>query len=689
MNFPRRSQGSRAPVLAGFVALLCAVHVWMASSVSDVFSTTSDEIAHLTAGYSYWTLQDFRLQPENGNFPQRWAALPLLWQDLRYPASANIAGEGADVWSIGHIFFHESGNDRAGMLASARLMNALLSGLLCLSIFLFARALFDATAGLVALLLAVFSPTLLAHGGLVTSDTAAALGFVLATFTWWRVLHRMTPASLVLAGCSLGLLALSKYSVVLFAPMAVLMAVARLVRSAPVRVKWVGTHRWNFHRLGARIAAIVAAGVVTVLLAWTLVWAGYGFRFEAASEPGGQFAQSWDVVLFKVPPNPSLTMADGRTLEVTDPTPGPVQHAVEWARAHRLLPEAWLYGLAFVEKHSRGRMAFFAGEYRMTGWRSFFPTAFLLKTPLAALTLMAVGLLPLVMVRRRRRAVWFYRILPLATVLGVYWAFSIQSHLNIGHRHLLPIYAASFTLAAAGALLVKRGRAWAVVLVLLLAWHTRESLAIRPDYLAYFNSFAGGPEEAHQMFVDSSLDWGQDLPRLREWLALHTADEPVFLSYFGTGSPAHEGIDAVRIGDAYFDSAPVRQVPELTGGIYAISATMLRRVYTHVRGPWSSSYEAAYQRLGRWREHDRRQAVGASPTDVDGSPLPAADVSMRFFLYEQLQFGRLCHYLEHRAPDARIGYSILIFRLSDAEVKFALTAPLPEIDAIIAGLSPP
>jgi hypothetical protein len=38
--------------------------------------------------------------------------------------------------------------------------------------------------------------------------------------------------------------------------------------------------------------------------------------------------------------------------------------------------------------------------------------------------------------------------------------------------------------------------------------------------------------------VDSSLDWGQDLPGLREWLSendlLNNPREPVFLSYFPT-----------------------------------------------------------------------------------------------------------------------------------------------------------
>ena len=53
----------------GLIALLLGLHVWMAASVSRFHSVTADEIAHLTAGYTYWTRNDYRFQPENGNAP--------------------------------------------------------------------------------------------------------------------------------------------------------------------------------------------------------------------------------------------------------------------------------------------------------------------------------------------------------------------------------------------------------------------------------------------------------------------------------------------------------------------------------------------------------------------------------------------------------------------------------------------
>ncbi|MCD6051383.1 MAG: hypothetical protein K0Q55_2787 [Verrucomicrobia bacterium] len=670
----------------GVLALvLCGLHAWMAASVTRTFSTTVDEVVHLTSGYAYWTSQDFRLQPENGNFPQRWAAIPLLGEDIRFPEKSGSSWKTADTWRLGHDFFYNQDNDLPSMLAAGRAMIAVLSALLCLVVYLWSRDLFGSRAGWIALILAVFSPTLLAHGGLITSDTAAALGFSVAVLSWWRLLHRPSIGRFVVAGLCVGLLAISKYSVVLFAPISVLLATIRLTRARPfrIRLRHLEIVLTGWKRIPATLMLLIGTASICALV----IWAAYGFRYNAAPASAADdagFNRPWSGVLLEIPPSTTrMILADGSSVDTGEinHAPGPLQHIIRWTRDHRLLPEAWLYGLAFVEINARGRLAYFAGEYSMTGWRSFFPTAFAVKTTLPALGLMVLGGITLLTAGRHKR-VWIYRLSPLLVLLAVYWAFSIQSRLNIGHRHLLPIYPALFVLASGSALLIPNRKAGAVLIIALLAWHGRESVATRPDYLAYFNPIAGGPQQAHRLFVDSSLDWGQDLPRLREWLERNAQGEKVFLSYFGSGSPKHEGIDqAVRIGDGYFDWYSRPTPPPLSGGTYCISATMFRRVYTHVRGPWSASYENTYQRMLKWLRHVNSRAAGAPITDLDGTLLTPDVVKDKLMIGEHLMFGRLCHFLQLREPDARAGHSFLIYRLSDNEVALALTAPLPVLNA--------
>ncbi len=671
---------------AVIIALL-ALAGWMAASVSRNFCTTTDEIAHLTAGYAYWTTGDYRLQPENGSLPQRWVALPLLAAGPQFPAPATAAWRQGDVWRTGFDFFYTLGNDPARMLAAARTMTALLNVALMALVLVWARSLFGWAGALVSLLLAVFCPDLLAHAGLATSDTAAALGFTAALLAWWRLCHRVSPSRVLIAGGTLGLLALAKYSAVIFAPIALALCFGRLLHRAPLPAGWGRRVRWC--RGWRRAGALAAGGMTAGLVAVAVIWAGYGFRFAAlrpAEAATGRLAFSWDEVLMTTPRQLGMEMADGRpATETADLRAGALQHLIAWSRDHRVLPEAWLYGLACVDRFSRYRLEYFAGEYRTTGWPEFFPAAFLLKTTLPALGLAFAALgAPLVWPRTRRSRL-LYRLTPLLVFLAVYWAFAITSHLNIGHRHLLPTYPVLYILTgAAGWTAWRSRRRWpAAAVALALAWHVAESWHARPYYLAYFNELAGGPDNARRYFVDSSLDWGQDLPGLRLWLDAHARGEKIFLSYFGSGDPVAEGITATRVADTYFDLRPRSALPVMTGGVYCLSATMLERVYTQVRGPWSADYEREYQRLTAWLHRLNLQPAGTAPADTDGTPLAPGELQTRLVNLEHLRFGRLCHFLQLRPPDDNIGHSILIYRLTDAEVTLALQAPLPVLNAAV------
>ena len=129
---------------------------------------------------------------------------------------------------------------------------------------------------------------------------------------------------------------------------------------------------------------------------------------------------------------------------------------------------------------------------------------------------------------------------------------------------------------------------------------------------------------------------------------------------------------------------------DLTGGVYCISATMLQSVYTLARGPWAVQYEQRYQRV-RQAIEGHRAAIVSQPEA--GRPGGAEYVAWRQLVkeFEQLRLARLSAYLRRRVPDDQVGYSILIFRLTDAEVRRALDGPpaellpQPEIEGVTFG----
>jgi hypothetical protein len=668
---------------------LAGLHVWLAASVSDKLGVTSDEIAHLTAGTSYWTERDYRLQPENGLLPQRLAALPLaLSPDIHYPdihGDPTIADEWArgGVWNVGARYFFESGNDLASLLQRARWMIALLGGFGIWLIGDWARRLAGPAAGLFAATLAAFSPTLLAHAGLATSDTAGAVGFLAATAAWWRLCHRITPGRILAAGLAAGVLALCKYSAVLFAPIAALLLIARLLRRARLPVRLPGRAPLALSGL-RRLPALGSAGLLAAALAIGVIWAGYGFRYEARgprADPDAGFDMAWDNVLMVHPAASVFKQADGSAYSDIPPLrAGAVQAFVRTATHFRLLPEPWLYGLAFVDRNARYRAGYLAGDWRMAGWWWFFPFAALIKSTPAELLLASAILAALLTLTRGRAAErrLAYRCLAPLTTVAIYGAVALQSNLNIGHRHILPLYTFGFVLVAVLAVRARRlssPRLVAGLAVALLISQAAASLGVRPHYLAYFNPLAGGPDGGHRFLVDSSLDWGQGLPSLKAWLGKNVpTGTRVYLSSFGSDRPGHHGIEATRFGDTYFRlGEPALILPVLEPGLYVFSATMWQRVYTHARGPWNESLEHAYWRQFRfWASVDKPDWDGVNRDNI--SP----DLRYERLLdYEHLRFGRLCRYLASRAPDAIVAHQYLVFQLNADDLRLALQRPLP------------
>src|SRR5437763_5684324 len=237
---------------ATFIAiLLAALHATLAITAAIDKSPTFDEPTHLTAGYSYWLKNDYRLDPENGNWPARWAALPLLLSRPSFPE--NAAWKQGDVGRVSERFLYGSGNNSDRVILLGRSMMAVVGAGLSLPIFFCSNRLFGAIGGLISELLAVFDPNLLAHSALVTVDVAAAFFFTAAIWSYFRLLQSANKLWLVTTALSWSGLFLAKMSAPAFLLVAVILATLGVLSSEPMTIR------------GIRFDGQVAAGWQTLV----------------------------------------------------------------------------------------------------------------------------------------------------------------------------------------------------------------------------------------------------------------------------------------------------------------------------------------------------------------------------------------------------------------------------------------
>lgn len=469
--------------------VILAFEMWL--SIRHL-SQTFDESAHIYSGMEYWQRGDFGVNPEHPPLVKLLAALPLLNLGLKPPAPLDIFFRFASGAGGVQLLYS---NDAERLLFRSRVAASLLTLLLAILIFAAGREMFGAEAGLLALVIFVFEPNILANGALVTTDLGAACGIFAAVYFFYRYAKKRTISSLIVCAVVTGLALATKHSVLFIFPLFAVLALTEIFlrryvpeADSPAKpsvsnqaVRWAGS-----------IAVICVVSIV-------VLWCFYGFRYKA--RPGNS--------------------------TITPPLAGyvqglshPWQRQATLALSHsHLLPEAYVFGLSDIEVISeQGRPAFILGMLYPSGRWFYFPVAFVIKSTLGFLLLLFLLIFSrnLRSVEKRREVL--YLVLPVL----IYFSIAIISRLDIGFRHVLPIFPFLIVLMAAGAWgLIQQSRRWAYVVAVLLIIHIASSLHAYPYYLSYSNEAWGGPQNTYKVLSDANAGWGSGLKALHQYIADH------------------------------------------------------------------------------------------------------------------------------------------------------------------------
>ncbi|MFO0984080.1 MAG: glycosyltransferase family 39 protein [Planctomycetota bacterium] len=226
---------------------------------------------------------------------------------------------------------------------------------------------------------------------------------------------------------------------------------------------------------------------------------------------------------------------------------------------------AWADSLAAIYQDMRPGSQFYLFGKTDAEPRWYYCLASLLcKAPASTIVLMLWSVV--VACRRPRNARPLVYLLCPALVIVTASCFDRQ---NLGLRRILPalplLLLFSATVLGGSPGLLRRSCGLILVIASLC-----EAIVHGPHDLSFVNWVAGGPARGPYLFDDSNVDWGQDLPALREWQQQHPEAVPVRLCYFGSSDPSAYGIAAVPV------SLDELRHPE--HGYYAVSVTRLVQI---------------------------------------------------------------------------------------------------------------
>ena len=465
----RQTTSSTLVVLAmATIVILFAVRCWTTIRWDSI---TSDETTHLVHLLNYfhngddlamWELGAPRLPHALGG----WAS----YASLRY---AGLLPERGKPEAISRLVL--SGNPR--VLVPARLVATAWGCLLLILVFLTVARSRGATEGLIAAALVSFVPECLAHSAIAGSDMPFTATAFLALIALARYAERPSPVRWGLAALAIGLSWSMRHTAILLLPIAAgvhLFVTLRRPREAGA----IG--------LAESLTSTILANLALSTIAFAVLWAGDGLGTMRLEEVAG--------------------LAGGRL-----PTRiGPL------AIGRIPIPTSALSLLKQVRHQNAGHEAYLCGAVGQEGWATYFPIAFLLKTPTGLIALMVLAI---ARVRPRRPSTWD---VIAVSFLAILWVMLVRNKVNIGVRYALLTYPIAIPFVTRmfdrEAL---RDRVWGPLVTCAVLWFATASIAAHPHYLSSFNEIGGGPKRGWLYLADSNIDWGQDFDALEEAITRH------------------------------------------------------------------------------------------------------------------------------------------------------------------------
>jgi len=506
-----------------WVSLLLGIHLLLSYTSARRTAVIADEPFHLArgAGLVFFQDQSFAVShPPLINFINGLALLTLPEINLPNPELVSLSRkmDPSDRRNaFAHLLLSRLNPEPKEIIDRARIPTLILSVLLGIAVFIWAKKIYGAKAGLFALFLYSLCPNILAHSHLITNDLGASLFILSSLYFYFQLTKKPNAVNFALAVIFFGLAQLSKFTAILLYPLYFIiwtLCFARLKKDNP-KLSWCKIRLPDFY-LNFWSLLIIFLG------SWFIIWLGYGFEIGV----------NWN---FSSLMKNEICESGKLTAEIKCAL-------IALFGKIPLLPRTFFYGLArtliLTEQHEHE--LYFLGKTGLNGWWYYYPILFLIKTPLALLILLGLRISQWKKIGQPSFLPGVFLLLPIVWFFG--W-FILFNRKEIGIRHLILAYPLIFIFIS-GLLkenLLVRFRA-KLILSLLCVWFGLSSVISFPDYLTYFNEAVGRRWGGLKVSVLGE-DWGQGVSRLAQ-LQKQKGLYPLFyIPYVMVVSPGAYGLE--------------------------------------------------------------------------------------------------------------------------------------------------
>lgn len=473
---------ARNPSILLIIAFLIVGGLFRSAVATRLDSLGIDEPYHITSGVSYVRLGDYRLNPEHPPLVKLWVGMFLTRNVFQLPPLTQLGDKvGERHYTAGAVYLT---NDPDRVQQRVRLAMFLLNGLLLLSLGVVVLRTLHPGLAVATIAFLVIDPTIAAHWPVALTDLPVALLSTIAFLLACHAFRTWQPGFLVLTGVALGLALGTKHS-------APVVFIAVLVLSLAMSFRSRATPPF----LGRRLLGVLSVA----LLAWTVLWGLYRFRFNES-------------------PNGIDTFNRPLAAKIADVNSPLLRNVASFAARFHLFPRSYLWGYADVARAGiEGRLynIYFWNRYyiRKVPW-FFFPGVIFFKLPLGLGALILLGLALLLSGRVPRE--WRFTLLASAGFAALLLAVLAAANSGYaGIRHALPVFPPLALLAGAAMAIGFQSRLrWArsVSLLALLGALASALPALRP--WEYYNELAGGTTGAWRHFSDDGIEEGQRIKEL-------------------------------------------------------------------------------------------------------------------------------------------------------------------------------